>query len=331
TEITSPRDYLSYIGAIAGGFIECKYNADGNFEPCISISRFEDNQDGYYYLNPNNIELDTLEVADFTIHAKRCYVEVYSGATGSSMSLVRGGGKCFFTIDLTGNPFVDGNWTYTHNLSTDDRTCMALLDSLSQLFGDGYYNGGFCVANGDEKTHKITIRPFRCTYHCQDKFRLGQRVMLPYNAQYSVLTKIVWNFRGGYELECSGEDNRVLFDSARRTPSKRAKEEAISKANYLANELNNQFRADMEQQYSSFSGDVSGLQSRIDSVEGDISSLQSRVDGISYDLDTLKYDVYDDTYGLLCSAKNIKANTEKLKEALYTNFGIDLSDVWIDA
>lgn len=306
-ETTSARDYLSYIAQIGAGFIECQYDGEN---PLITIKSFEDNYATPTTIFLQNCEENSVELANFNVKCLRGYVEVYSGATGSwkTTSKINYQNNCYYTLDLTGNPFVDGNWAYTIRSSDGDHNCMALLESLCNVLGDSYV---FDKGDGNGNRHyRLEVHPFKLTYHGENRFHLGQSVMVPYESgnrtAKSIITKIEWNFRAGQKIECSGSDNRILFDSARRTPSKKAKEEAISKANYLADELNKKFQNDMEQQYQNFSSDLTSqwntLQSQIgnlDNITGDTqgdlvsqwNTIQGQIKEINSNINSLKQDL----------------------------------------
>lgn len=284
-ETTSARDYLSYIAQLGAGFIECQYDGE---TPLITIKSFEDNFFSPKALSIKKCEDNSVELANFNIKCLRGYVEVYSGATGSwkTKSTINYQSNCYYTLDLTGNPFVDGNWAYTRRASDGNHNCMALLESLCHILGDSYK---FDKGDGrGEKDYRIEVRPFKLIYHGEDRFHLGQSIMTPNpnvegNTVKSIITKIQWNFRGGQSLECSGSDNRALFDSARRTPSTRAKEQAIAKANYLANELGAKLQDQQSQlnaQWETFSTDISNLMNSISSVSGSTDSLGDAINSL---------------------------------------------------
>lgn len=314
-ETTSARDYLSYIAQLGAGFIECQYDGE---TPLITIKSFEDNYTSPTPISLRNCQDNSVELANFNIKCLRGYVEVYSGATGSwkTKSTVNYQSNCYYTLDLTDNPFVDGNWAYTERDSDGDHNCMALLESLCHILGDSYK---FDKGDGKgERDYRIEVRPFKLIYHGEDRFHLGQSVAVPYENENrttkSIITKIEWNFRGGQSLECSGADNRILFDSARRTPSKRAKEEAISKANYLADELNKKFQYDMEQQYDKFSSD---LTSQWETLQGQIGDLNSITGDTRGDL-LSQWETIQGQFG------ELMANIDNLKQEL-RNQGLTIS------
>lgn len=91
------------------------------------------------------------------------------------------------------------------------------------------------------------------------------------------MTKIQWNFRGGYELKCAGKDNRILFDSARRTPSVKAKEQALTKTNYAIKKTESEVKqviADVNDQ----------LKNEIGSAGGDTQTIGAYVNDLWFDM-----------------------------------------------
>lgn len=246
--------------------LECKYLEDDE-TPYISIGQFETFPTEV--LNWKSFEQDTLEIAGFSINCCQVYVEIYNGTLGSTEIYNKNLNS--FIIDWSGNPFVDGRWQYRENADGDHNT----VDIMNYAL---------------EFMKKVPIKPFSGTYHGEKRFKLGQCITIidedgsSYN---TVLTRIQWNFRGGYELKCSGKDNRTLFDSARRTPSVRAKEQALTKSNYAIKQVENVI-ADVDNRLSSEVQDAQGqtmdVQSavnyaheRIDSAEITIEKLSNRI------------------------------------------------------
>ena len=245
-----PRDYAGWLSQIACGFLECVY-LENDGTPYISIGQFETSPTDT--LSWNNFEQDTLEIASFTVNCCQIYVEIYNGTLGSTNIVNKNVNS--FVIDLTGNPFVDGHWAYREN-SEGDHSAMDILENALAFM------------------QNVAIRPFSAVYHGEKRFKLGQciKIIDEDETEYrTTLTKIQWNFRGGHELKCSGEDNRVLFDSARRTPSVRAKEQALTKTNYAIKKTETEVKqviSDVNEQ----------LKNEIGSVGGDTQTIGSYVD-----------------------------------------------------
>ena len=54
----------------------------------------------------------------------------------------------------------------------------------------------------------------------------------------SIITKAIWKFRGGWELGCTGSDNRVLSQAAKKSLASHASGSVKMYANYVASRLN---------------------------------------------------------------------------------------------
>jgi hypothetical protein len=295
-----PRDYAGWLSQIACGFLECIYLE--NDTPYIAIGQFEIAPTDT--LKWQNFEENTLEIASFSINCCQVYVEIYNGTLGSTM--IENKNINSFIVDLTGNPFVDGYWTYREN-AEGDHSCMDILENILDF------------------AKNLAIRPFSGTFLGEKRFKLGQCIKLmdengkSYN---TILTKIQWNFRGGYELKCAGKDNRMLFDSARRTPSVRAKEQALTKTNYAIKKTETGLQSNIDYIDEKFSQQSEG-------IEGDISSLQSRVGIIEGDLYAPEYTDYGDAIhylrscdtGILEWIEFFKTSIQNIENRL-TNAGI---------
>lgn len=251
-----PRDYAGWLSQIACGFLKCTY-LENDETPYISIGQFETSPTET--LKWQNFEESTLEIASFTINCCQVYVEIYNGTLGSTT--ITNKNMNSFTIDLTGNAFVDGHWEYREN-SEGDHNAMDILNNIANF-----------IVN-------VPIRPFSGTYHGEKRFYLGQCVTLvDENGKTcnTILTKIQWNFRGGYELKCAGKDNRILFDSVRRTPSIKAKEQALTKTNYAIKKTESEVKqviADVNDQ----------LKNEIGSVGGDTQTIGAYVNDLWFDM-----------------------------------------------
>ena len=202
----NPRDFASWIAQIACGFIFMKYD-DGFVR--IRIGQFW--EDGEVSISFDEVELDSCEIADYTIGFKRVYAEIYDGSSGSWYN---DGFESDVTVDLSGNPFIDGHYQY------NDFSAMDILKNIyDKLCG-----------NEEKNCHGLPFRPFKLKCHCKKYFELGQKIRLP-DGNISWLTSIKWQFRGGYTLSCAGKDTRTLCNSARRSQAVRAKESAYTKIN----------------------------------------------------------------------------------------------------
>ena len=208
----SPRDFVSWLAEIACGFAFMDYSLG---TPRLRIGQF--GEEVLNEISSDEIELNSCEIADFTLDFKRVYTGIYDGSSGS----VFNGGNGI-TIDISENPFKDGHWQYNNGSAMD-----IIGNIYSKLCGDG------------ENCKGLPFRPFSLKCHCQKYFELGQKVKLP-DGNISWITSIKWIFRGGYTLSCAGKDTRVLYASAKRSLSAKVKDLAYTKVNTEIAKLKNE-------------------------------------------------------------------------------------------
>jgi hypothetical protein len=92
----------------------------------------------------------------------------------------------------------------------------------------------------------LVIRPF--SLKCHKAFgdweqypKLGMKIHIKDaddTEKESILTKVVWNFRGGWEFGCAGSDERVLSQGAKQSLARHAKNDAKTYASVLASRVN---------------------------------------------------------------------------------------------
>ena len=256
----NPRDYASWIAEIACGFIFVDYS-DGNAE--IRIGQF--GEEIMNEVSIDEIELDSCEIADFTLDFKRVYTDIYDGTSGSAYNDGNG-----ITIDISENPFKDGHWQY------NDGNAMDIIDNIYDKL----------VGNSDKNCNGLKFRPFNLKCHCTKNFQLGQKITLP-NGQKSWVTSIKWQFRGGYTLSCAGKDTRVLCASARRSQSAKVKDLAYTKINTEIAKLNadidekiNSANANISDQNEEQNNNVSYINKRINTCEGRLDNIESQLSEI---------------------------------------------------
>lgn len=214
----NPRDYVSWIVELACGFACTCYKQDGFNEPYvqggdheayIKIGQFSD--DNPAEINYDEIELNSLEIADFVLNFSRVYCKFYDGS-GYSRYNFNGG----ITLDISENPFKDGWYKY--------------LDHESHAEDCGCYQAVVNVMFGKVLEISHYFRPFKLKYHGKKHFNLGQKIQLP-DGRFSVVTSIKWQFRNGTTLACAGKDNRLLAVSAKRSQATKVKDSAYTKIN----------------------------------------------------------------------------------------------------
>lgn len=257
----NPRDYASWLAEIACGFVYVDYS-DGNAE--IRIGQF--GEEIMNEVSIDEIELDSCEIADFTLDFKRVYTDIYDGTSGSAYNDGNG-----ITIDISENPFKDGHWQYNRVIGSDGEEYGNAMDIIDNIYG---------------KLCGLPFRPFNLKCHCTKNFQLGQKITLP-NGQESIITSIKWQFRGGYTLSCAGKDTRVLCASARRSQSAKVKDLAYTKINTEIAKLNadidekiNSVNANISDQNEEQNNNVSYINKRINTCEVRLDNIESQLSEI---------------------------------------------------
>lgn len=253
----NPRDYASWLAELACGFVFVGY---GKSDTWIKIGQYW--EDDYIEILPEETELNSCEIADFKLKFNRVYAEIYNGHSGSKHGEITAGG---ITIDISANPFKDGHWEY-HGGNA--------MDVIGKMF---------------EKltSPRINFRPFKLKCHKTEFFELGQKVKLP-NGEFSLLTGIKWQFRGGYTLSCAGRDTRILSVAAKRSQAAKVRDMAFTKINTEKSDILKQLensKNDLQGQINGKSNEISGLDSRINQLEnGDfqwhINELRERIEAL---------------------------------------------------
>ncbi len=196
----NPRDYVSWLAELACGFIFVGYSEG---DAWIKIGQYWEEK--FIEILPEETELNSCEIADFKLKFNRVYAEIYNGHSGSEHGEITSGG---ITVDISANPFKDGHWQYHGGNAMD------VIDEMFKKL----------------TSPRINFRPFKLKCHKTEFFELGQKVKLP-NGEFSLLTGIKWQFRGGYTLSCAGRDTRILSVAAKRSQAAKVKDLAYTKIN----------------------------------------------------------------------------------------------------
>lgn len=214
----NPRDYISWIAELACGFAFAYYKQDGFREPYvhggdhkayIKIGQF--NNENIVEIGYDEVELNTLEIADFVLNFSCIYCKFYDG-----FPFATGNGNGGITIDISENPFKDGWYQY---LNPKDYRNLIAQEMYGKILEISNY-----------------FRPFKLKYHGKKHFGLGQKIKLP-DENFSVVTSIKWQFRGGTILSCAGKDSRLLSVSAKRSQATKVKDLAYTKINRLQKQI----------------------------------------------------------------------------------------------
>lgn len=224
----SPRDYAAYLAQLSAGCVQmitdpdnpdlCKlYLTPYNYHPTAECSdKFGAMWDNVITIPYDTITIDSCDIADYEIIIQSVYAKTYDDIGWSSESKYdKYGGNAI--LDLSDNPFLNGRWLYK--------------------------GSPFDVFQGIRQQLTLGKRPFSVQCHPQfarliDYPKLGQKIKVeesPGDWKTSIITKMVWSFRGGWKFGCAGKDSRVLSQAAKRSLAKHAEESAKTYANIVAN------------------------------------------------------------------------------------------------
>ena len=140
-------------------------------------------------------------------------------------------------VDFTGNSFLDGRHHGMVRYDEDHNT--------------NYQNqaeGNVFEVMGTVGTHigTLNVRPFKLKCHkmfenWKEYPKLGMQIEIEDadgKVKKSIITKAIWKFRGGWELGCTGSDNRVLSQAAKKSLASHESGNVKMYANYVASKLN---------------------------------------------------------------------------------------------
>lgn len=249
----NPRDYISWIAELACGFAYVCYKQDGLHEPYtqggdhnpyIKIGQFS--EENPVEVSYDEVELNSLEIADFVLNFSRVYCKFYDGYDYSRYNSNGG-----ITLDISENPFKDGWYQY--------------LDHGSHSEDCGCYQAVANVMYGKILEISHYFRPFRLKYHGKKYFRLGQKIKLP-DGRFSVITSIKWRFRGGTALACAGKDNRLLAVSAKRSQATKVKDLAYTKINIEKTKLMKQINENQQNTEQNMASSWDTIQNQIGEI-----------------------------------------------------------------
>lgn len=211
----SPRDYYRWIAQLAGGFITAKRNG------ALTLRQFRQPDLGTAIIHAADMERDKCEIADYTLQLYRVsVVPEAEGVTGLSIYTNPDyAHRVPIRYLIESNPLLDG---FCKRWIADEGSVPDAWTIAHNLWYSFYYY------HGDDE---LAPRPFRVSVHTTDRYELGQRIRFPDWQEIgdtqtqdlsSVITGIVWTFRGGTVLSCGGEDSRVMADCIRATKADKA-------------------------------------------------------------------------------------------------------------
>lgn len=224
-----PRDFYIWLATLAGGFVHALPTGE------LTLGQFAQPEFGTAVIHTNEIELDTCDIADYTLQLLRVTVQSQLDATrGASMEIYTSpdyAHRVTMRYQIADDPFLDGfvEWYIYHEQTVP--SVWTIAHSLWRSFTE--YGGG------------VVVRPFRCTVHKAARYHLGQKIEIHWRGRgetsetvyQSTITGIRWTFRGGTALSCGGEDSRVMADAVRASKGDKALQEARNRCNALQREM----------------------------------------------------------------------------------------------
>lgn len=247
-----PRDYFSYLAELTGGFIFADNERNGSLTlgqfGMVQYDQFTENCYTPQKIAMSEVELDSCEIADYILFLTSSYVAGRRDGLTSCSNYSYAMSPDYINIhwNIDNNPFLNG-------LTSSDTIIgmpgdLAYVDPINVGLRQSYYHD-FAYRNGKDDTEirrqasTYTIRPFFCTVHSGRRFHLGQKIVIQYKDftepeekdYHSIITSIQWTFRGGHQLACGGDDDRVMTDCIRASKGDRA----IKMAQNCYNILNN--------------------------------------------------------------------------------------------
>lgn len=211
------RDWLSWIAEAVGGF------AFADEYGRICVKRFQKYADKTVDISNRNINLDSLDIADFTTNAIKV---MFSGYDESQYSLWNEDNNRTIIIDVSDNPIIQGFYfilrSYGLDTETFDTTFFKFLENLYYAIIDTW------------------VRPFTAQIHTDYLVQIGQAITIQdHDGTYypTIITHHTWTMNAGQNIKCVGEDTRLLSDYKNRTSLKRVTEQLMSQVN-LAKGIN---------------------------------------------------------------------------------------------
>jgi hypothetical protein len=232
---TSPREHIGFLAQIYGGFVYAKPNGNVTFGKFFR--NVDDKNETPFTILNSYIEVDSLNVSSQEMCFLPVKATVNSGYGYCWFSKNKDSHKLYTDMVLEDNPYLDG--FYAEGTAEKFNT---LVDTLYRILRTNTIEldkVNIIVPDSTSTTLNVStvIRPFSLKCHVEHRFSLGDQVLIPTFEDStafttSTLTKIVWTFRGGYELGCTGGDTRMLSDSYRNSQARKVQRLLERKINY---------------------------------------------------------------------------------------------------
>ena len=234
-------DYIADIAELYAGFATertCLNTTPSTPELQIIPFGYQNESAGYgtVSIKYSEIERDSLDIAGYKLYFQKTSAKTFDGTTwGMWSNPKKYGGNII--VDFTGNSFLDGRHHGMVRYDEDHNT--------------NYQNqaeGNVFEVMGTVGTHigALNVRPFKLKCHkmfenWKEYPKLGMQIEIEDaggKVKKSIITKAIWKFRGGWELGCTGSDNRVLSQAAKKSLASHESGNVKMYANYVASKLN---------------------------------------------------------------------------------------------
>lgn len=237
----SASDYIADIAELYAGFAteySCLDFTPDNSQLQIIPFGYQNESAGYgtVSIQYNEIERDSLDIAGYRLYFQKTSMKTFDGTTwGMWAAPKKYGGNVI--IDLTSNSFLDGRhhgmvrYDEDNNTKYQDQASGNVFEIMGEI---GRHVGA------------LNVRPFKLKCHkafdnWKEYPKLGMQIEVEDangKIKKSIITKAIWKFRGGWELGCTGSDNRVLSQAAKKSLASHESGNVKMYANYVASELN---------------------------------------------------------------------------------------------
>jgi len=257
------RDYVSWLAEYMGGFVCADNNGEIQFRlfetPCYDTADI---------LNYFEFQQNTLEIAGFRVYFYGSKIVTEDNSFYSTfLDKSSYSGDINIEAVVQNNPFVE--FIYHYNASLDLFPITLALNAYQS---------------------KIPIRPFSGTYHGNKYFRLGQYIKIrdKNGTEYeTVITNIMWKFRSGQQIKCTGEDSRTLSQARKRTQAVRMGERIKTQLNRLEDRVSEN-NTKLQGSIDSVNKDIKSLGSTDKDQQGQISYAHERIDSCEASIGSLE-------------------------------------------
>lgn len=291
----SPIDYLKEIGEISAGCCQMITDTQDTSKRKLLLSSLGFPPENAEISNIEEVKKewetieipyaiiaqDSCDIANWCIFYQRVYAKTYD-ETGWWNCYAWNKFQGNVVLDLTGNTFIDG-FLYGNNAYGEE-------ENSSKMWR--------IIQSAHDHINKTEKRPFKLK--CYKVFKtlyeypkLGQKIRIeekPGQWRGSIITKMIWKFRGGWEFGCAGSDSRVLSQAAKKSLASHAEQKAKAYASNInekainaANEAQKEAQETWIDAYNwniDRVNDLDNINLDISGIKGDISNLWDAINSL---------------------------------------------------